>query len=86
MNELSSPQRIAFAMFAGATVAALLWRIIFFLPASRYEQTMLFALLIATVVWAAGSTLIAGPVWIILHRVEFAGLGLLRRFAHLKST
>lgn len=86
MDQLATTPRVAVALAAGGAVAAVLWCLAFFLPTMRYEPAMLLAFVVAAVVWIVGSTLIGGPIWIMLHRHNIRGplaavlLGLLLGF------
>lgn len=73
MHQLAPAPRIALALASGGAVAAFVWCLAFFVPAMRYEPSMLLAFVIAAVVWIAGSALIAGPIWLMLHRHSIRG-------------
>ena len=86
MDQLATTPRVALALAAGGVVAAVVWCLAFFLPTMQYESAMLLAFVVAAVVWIVGSTLIGGPIWIMLHRHSIRGplaavlLGLLLGF------
>lgn len=67
-------------------MAAFMWCLAFFVPATRYEPSMLLTFVVAAFVWIVGSALIGGPFWIMLHRHSIRGplaavvLGLLLGF------